>query len=159
MSQAETLINALSEGEVAAYSAVSETEGHIVIGADRHITVPVGLRRIAVQYDNDVETVTFDCPRYWDEHDLSSMDIFINCQCPDGATHWYAARNIAIEDNVIHFDWTISRALTQAPGTIVFSVSAKEANEAGHETIRWSSELCKDMYVSAGLDCSTEVSV
>ena len=54
------------------------SEEHIIIGRDRYITVPEGLKRIAVQYDHNVETVTFDCPRYWDEHDLSTMNIYIN---------------------------------------------------------------------------------
>ena len=53
-------------------------EEHIKIGLDRHITVPESLKRIAVQYDHNVETVTFDCPRYWDGHDMSKMTVYIN---------------------------------------------------------------------------------
>ena len=39
-------------------------EPHIVIDDDRYIAVPKKLRRLAVQHDHNVETVTFDCPRY-----------------------------------------------------------------------------------------------
>ena len=48
-------------------------EPHIVIGYDRVVTVPDQLKRLAVQYDHDIETVTFDCPRYWGKHDMSQM--------------------------------------------------------------------------------------
>ena len=78
MSQAENLLNNLSSYEIDMYSTDVLTEEHIVIGSDRSITVPESLKRIAVQFDNDVETVTFDCPRYWDNLDLSTMKIYIN---------------------------------------------------------------------------------
>lgn len=41
-------------------------EAHIVINSDRSVSVPDELKNIAVQYDHNIETVTFDCPRYWD---------------------------------------------------------------------------------------------
>ena len=50
---------------------MSISEPHIVIDSHRAITVPEQLKRIAVQFDHNFETVTFDCPRYWDGHDLS----------------------------------------------------------------------------------------
>ena len=60
MSGAEELLNR----EATTYLARLEAEPHIVIGEDRFITVPSELKRIAVQYDHNIETVTFDCPRY-----------------------------------------------------------------------------------------------
>lgn len=72
MSQAEDLLDSLSEEESSYFAGTSPNERHIVIGKDRFITVPEELKKIAVQGDNNIETVTFDCPRYWDEHDLSA---------------------------------------------------------------------------------------
>ena len=60
MSQAEELLNSLSAGD----TTETAIEGHIVIGNDRFITVPEEPKRIGVQYDHNIETVTFDCPRY-----------------------------------------------------------------------------------------------
>ena len=57
---AEELLDSLSEEEISAYTADSATEEHIVVGADRFITVPDSLKRIAVQFDHNIETVTFD---------------------------------------------------------------------------------------------------
>ena len=70
MSQATDLLNSLTDDQISAYSSNAGEEPHIVIGNDRFITVPESLKRIAVQYDHNVETVTFDCPRYWDDLDM-----------------------------------------------------------------------------------------
>ena len=64
MSQAEELLDSISVDDIALYTADPETEEHIVVGSDRFITVPNSLKRIGVQYDHNIETVTFDCPRY-----------------------------------------------------------------------------------------------
>ena len=107
MSQAEELLNSLEE--------TTGIEGHIVVGKDRHITVPKDLKRIAVQYDHNVETVTFDCPRYWDDHDMSTMNIYINYMRPDRVRGMFLAKNVTVDetdDTIMHFDWTLSRNAT-----------------------------------------------
>ena len=65
MSRADELLDTLSEDDVSVFTV----KPHIVINSDRTITVPNSLKRIAVQYDHNIETITFDCPRYWDELD------------------------------------------------------------------------------------------
>ena len=152
---AEELLNSSYYGGITARTTNTETEGHIIISNDRYITVPDELKRIAVQYDHDVETVTFDCPRFWDEHDLSLMKIYINYICA-GRTHGsYIADNIVVDEldeNVIHFNWTISRNVTTLKGKLSFLVCAKSVAEEGDEDLHWNSELNQDMYVSEGLE-------
>lgn len=152
MSQAEELLNSLTEDEIAAYSADYENEPHIVIGSDRFITIPEELKRIAVQYDHDVETVIFDCPRYWDEHDLSEMAIYINYMRSDKYMDSYPVGPISVDGDIIHFSWTISRNVTEAAGQISFLVCAKKVGAEGNESNHWNSELCQDMYVSEGME-------
>ena len=88
-SQAEELLNSIVDDDAQLGGAIlgrmilgedpfDELDEHIIIGADRSITVPLKLKRIAVQHDHDIETVTFDCPRYWDGRDLSTMKFYIN---------------------------------------------------------------------------------
>ena len=159
MSKAEELLNTLSTTTVSTRLADSSTEPHIVIGDDRFITVPSELKRIAVQYDHDIETVTFDCPRYWDDHDMSEMRIYINYLRSDAETGCYKAQNITVDssdENIMHFDWTISRNVTETFGKIVFLVCVKKADENGNEKNHWNSELCKDCYVSEGLEYDIE---
>lgn len=151
MSQADELLNGLVN-EATAYS---EAEPHIVIRADRTIEVPDSLKRIGVQHDHDVETVTFDCPRYWDEHDFLNMKIYIHYMRPDEKIGRYLTRNVVvdpIDENLIHFDWTISRNVTHIFGNISFIACAKQTDSEGVERVHWNSELNKDMYVSEGLE-------
>ena len=132
-------------------------EEHIKIGLDRHITVPEALRRIAVQYDHNIETVTFDCPRFWDSHDLSKMTIYINYMRKDRYRDKDVAENITVDEsdeNLMHFTWTISRNATLYKGELRFLVCAVDLDNDGNEKTHWNSELCSQTYVSEGLECS-----
>lgn len=153
MSQADNLLNALIAGD-------SETEEHIVVGNDRYITVPENLKRIAVQFDHDVETVTFDCPRYWDNHDLSTMRIYINYMRPDAVPGCFLCENVIVDDmdsNLMHFDWRISKNATKVQGDLSFLVCAKQVDDEGNEVRHWNSELCTDMTVSTGLEVAESI--
>lgn len=158
MSQADELLNGLSGDDIAMLTAEPETEPHIVVGRNRYITVPETLKRIAVQNDHNVETVTFDCPRYWDGHDLSAMKVYIHYRTSNGIIGRYLGENVTIDevDNTIfHFTWTISNNVTGAAGNIKFLVCAKDVDLiSGEEKIHWNSEPNSDLFVSAGLDCN-----
>ena len=156
MSKAENLLNSLNTPSGLANES---EEPHIVIGYDRVVTVPDQLKRLAVQHDHDVETVTFDCPRYWDEHDMSQMSVYINYLRSDSYRAAYKADNITVDANnssIMHFDWTISRNVSSVTGKIVFLVCVKKTDADGNESNHWNSELCKDCYVSEGLEPNAE---
>lgn len=156
MSQAENLLNTLSStGQL----ANSFDEAHIVIDNKRIITVPDKLKRLAVQYDHDIETVTFDCPRYWDGIDMSEMSIYINYLRYDTYAGSYKAQNVTVDSRnstKMHFDWTISRNVTQVIGKLTFLVCIRKTDKSGNEVNHWNSELCKDCYISAGLEVDGE---
>ena len=214
MSEAENLLNTLNEVSVA--TADPTTEEHIIIDSNRNVYVPESLRRIAVQYDHNIEKVTFDCPRYWDGIDLSKMKIYINYRRSDGGLGQYAVENVTIDEryyithgevanstygypdpeipitedivserladeyqmedgapvwrvtygesgveclaykkgdpNLIHFDWVISRNVTEAKGQLSFLVCIKDTDENGDESTHWNSELNQQMTISEGLE-------
>lgn len=159
MSKAEKLLDSLSDGEPVVHLADQLTEGHIVIDADRIITVPDELKRLAVQYDHNIETVMFDCPRYWDEHDMSKMSIYINYLRVDGFSGTYRADNVEVDtedSSIMHFNWTISKNVTMMAGKLVFIVCIRKIDTDGNEKNHWNSELCKDCYVSDGLEYAGE---
>lgn len=153
MSQADELLNSLTDDQIALYSANSDTEPHIIIGDDRYITVPDELKRIAVQFDHNVETVTFDCPRYWDNLDMSEMIVYINYLLPNGIRGAYIAENIKADGDIMHFTWTITNNITTTKGNVSFLVCIKKTNADGDEVNHWNSELNRDMYISEGLEC------
>lgn len=157
MSQAEDLLNSLTEDEVVAYSVDTATEPHIVINADRTVTVPEVLKHIAVQGDHNIETVTFDCPRYWDGHDLSKMNVRVVFQRPDGHREPHLVENLRVDEidtTTIHFDWTISGNVTLVRGNISFTVCAKLADVEGIVEREWHTRLNQDLIVDEGMDCS-----
>lgn len=162
MSEALDLLNDLSEGTP--YTAQPETEGHIVIGEDRFITVPEGLKRIAVQHDHNIETVTFDCPRYWDEHDMSQMRVYVNYQRPDGVTGSCLCEEVWVDENdenLMHFNWTVGGHVTAEDGKLLVQVCIKKLKSGDGlnetEINHWNSEINEEMYISKGLDCSLAV--
>lgn len=159
MSQADMLLNRLSGNNAAVYTTSPRNEGHIVVGTDRFITVPEKLKRIAVQFDHDIETVTFDCPRYWDEHDMSEMVIYVVYMRPDGLIGSYACDNVRVNpvnQNLMHFEWTIRKEATIVAGKLSFLVCVKNVDDEGNMYNHWNSELCSDMYISEGLEFDPE---
>lgn len=156
MSEIDKMLDNMSDDDIALYlGGESPEEEHVVIDSDRKIIVPDSLKRIAVQHDHDIETVTFDCPRYWDGHDLSKMMVYVNHLCPSGALGCTVATNVTVDStnsDIMHFDWTISECVTMAEGHITFLVCAKTQDEDGTNRHHWNSEICRDMYVSEGLE-------
>ena len=158
MSQADELLNTLSD-ETGVPETTVVAEEHIIIGKDRIIRVPQSLRRIAVQFDHNIETVTFDCPRYWDDHDMSKMIVYINYLAPGGEPTPYLADNVTVDENddsIMHFQWTISRNVTQNKGNLAILVCIKKTDDDGNEENHWNSELNKEFYVSEGMECDTQ---
>ena len=151
MSQAEDLLNSLSENDIS-----TKIEPHIVVGSNRVITVPSELKRIAVQYDHNIETVTFDCPRYWDDHDMSTMKVYINYTRADNEPGCYIADDVAVDEtdtSIMHFSWTISRHVTEAVGPLTILVCIKMVDADGNEVNHWNSERNTDMTISQGMEC------
>lgn len=142
------------------FNSIETEEPHIVINNDRSITVPDVLKNVAVQYDHDIETVTFDCPRYWDGNDLSGMKIMINFIKPLGDQGTYVCKSATIDqsnDKIIHFDWTISSEVTSQPGDIKFIVCMqKDATDQTTSWI-WHSQICSLMTILPGIECDSSV--
>ena len=156
MSQADELINGLSDEEFALYTANPTEEQHIIVDENRIITVPSELKKIAVQYDHNIETVTFDCIRYWDGHDMSTMKVYINYTRSDKYTGCYLADNVRVDeadDSIMHFDWTISRNVTESVGPLTILVCIKMVDADGNEVNHWNSERNTDMTISQGMEC------
>jgi hypothetical protein len=155
MSQADELLNSLTED-----STEVLLDGNIRIDGNRHITVPESLKKLGVQYDHDVTTVTFDCPRYCDGHDLSKMRVYVNYMRPDGMLGAYLCQNVMVDKNdndIFHFDWTISGNVTEVNGSISFLVCIKNVDNDGYEVNHWNSELNTEMYVSEGMNCADPI--
>ena len=130
-----------------------DTSEHVTITTSRQIQIPESVRRVAVQYDNNANKVTFDCPRYWDALDLSTLNIHVKYVRPDGEAGSVDAQNIVVgeaNDSLIHFEWVVKEHATQVAGALKIQICA--TNGKNH----WNSEVCSDVYVSEGIPCVVE---
>lgn len=155
MSRADDLLKDLSTAELKVRAADEALEPNIVIGVDRVIEVPPELRKVAVQFDHRMETVTFDCPRYWDGADMSKMKIYVHYTREDGLAGLYLCKNTIVDSEnpeIMHFDWTLTRNATGAPGKLTFLVAVKRVDKEGNESQHWNSSLNTQMYVDLGMD-------
>lgn len=148
MSQADELLATLS---------VDYTdEARIYVNDDRTITVLDELKRIAVQGDHNIETVTFDCPRYWDGHDFSQMKVYVTYMRADGFKDSYLTKNLRVsdeDDTRILFDWTISGNVTKVSGNLSFLVYI----ESTSADPCWHSRLNQQMVVDEGLSATEQI--
>lgn len=160
MSNATELLNGLTDEQVSAYTADPASEPHIVVNSDKTIAVPAVLQQINVQHEHNVETVTFDCPRFWDGHDLSKMTIYIGYTLSNGYDDLYPADNVVVDEedeSIMHFSWTISRNVTQVAGAVTIQVCIKETDEAGNEIRHWNSKKNSQMTIAAGKECTEKI--
>lgn len=158
MADANALAAAI-EAEMAAHSAGSGAgEPHIIINDDRSITVPEELLALGVQYDNNVETVTIDCPRYWDGHDLSRMMLFVNFVHyePNASVKYNVDISeltlAGVDGERMLLDWTINSSAMRYDGTLAWLVCAKTIDADGNELLHWNSQICYDTKVHKGLE-------
>lgn len=156
MSKADELLaNGANNSGISLQLANATNEPHISIDNDRVVSVPKELRRIAVQFDHNVETVTFDCPRYWDGLDMSELSVYINYMRKDREVGSYKATDVTVDNinsNIMHFNWTISRNVSLIKGELKFLVCIRKSDANGDEENHWNSELNSEMYISEGLE-------
>lgn len=137
---------------------------HIVINSDRSVTVPDSLKKIGIQYDHNVNTLTFDCPRYADDAqsiDMSKMQIFINWMLPDKSIGSSIAENIIIDEadsTLMHFDWIITSAVTSVFGILERTlVCIKQTDTDGREIYHWNTDLFQKFSVGEGMECNEQL--
>lgn len=136
---------------------------HIIINKDRTVVVPDSVRKIGIQYDHKVNTLTFDCPRYADDNqsiDLSRMAIYINFSRNDKTKGSIAATNVFVDPDdpeIMHFDFIITRSVTLVNGSIICLVCAKSTDAEGVEVNHWNSELFNKLSVGEGMEAEEEL--
>lgn len=147
------------------FMTVDITSQHIVINQDRSVAVPSLIKKSIVQRDHNIERLTFDCPRYWYEKDISTLNIYINyisaSQKAKGDDPGSSlCENVVIDENdqdMMHFDWVITNNVSQDVGGLLFLVCAKSVDSDGNEDVHWNSHLCKELEVQEGLEASSAI--
>lgn len=136
---------------------------HVIINRDRTVVVPESLKKIGIQFDHNVNTITFDCPRYPDEDssiDMSQMPIFINYMLPDKTPGSSLALNVVVDETdntLMHFDWKITNAITPVNGVLSTLVCVKQSDTEGNELYHWNTDLFQKFTVGNGMECNGQV--
>ena len=160
MTEAEKLLATLDVNDPKLLPIPSKDDGYFIIGEDRVITVPDGLKRIAVQYDVEVEAVMFECPRYFNGIDLTKLDMYVNYMRADGAMSSYHIEDVTVDpenDKQIHFTWLIGGYLAEVAGDLQFIISGSKTDESGNIVNKWNTEINADLHVSNGMQSAEYV--
>lgn len=136
---------------------------HVIINQDRTIVVPDSLKRIGIQYDHNVNTITFDCPRYPDGDeavDMSKMPIYINYMRPNKSIDCSLAENVVVDEadeTLMHFDWKITRKETLLYGVLSTLICVKKTDVDGIELYHWNTDLIQKFTVGTGMECEEQI--
>lgn len=130
---------------------------HMVINDNRVIVVPEEFKTLfAMQNDHNVESITFDCPRHWDDTDLSTLDIYISYTTPDGMPGSHKCTEVNVDEtdeDLIHFVWTIMAPVTKLPGKISFLVCGQLVDGDYNVEQRWHTKPCGECLIEPGIPC------
>ncbi|MCI8649600.1 MAG: hypothetical protein HFG20_05730 [Anaerotruncus sp.] len=97
--------------------AQPETEPPITI-AERTINIPPVLQNIAVQNDENSETVTIQMPRYFDGHDLSQYAVFLKTIAPNEMGRDDIALSAVVRGNLLEMQWVLRPPQTSYAGRL-----------------------------------------
>lgn len=89
---------------------------------------------------------------------MSSMTVNINFVRFDDHEGTYVCKEVMVDaddPNIMHFDWTVSREVTEASGKLTVIVCLKKDNAGGLTSQVWHSQRCETFSVLPGLLCDS----
>lgn len=133
---------------------------HIVIDEKLNIHIPESLK-IIPQFNHKVQTYTIDCPRYTQNgEDMLEMLPFISIEKKGVTEPVTISCGEPIEDkddkNIIHFDWTITRDVTDVPGKIGLVVCMRHVEEENLENA-WHTYRNEEIEIKRGISCGLDM--
>lgn len=126
---------------MAIHSTVKDSGGYFfdIDPATRQVKVPFSQKAIGVVGDHLSEQLTFRCPQFIDEHDISGCARkYVSWVNVDGEVGDDALHVQKIEGGMVYLTWTIRNALTTAKGLVKFSIFFEDVAEDGVTVLyRW----------------------
>ena len=168
MSQAEELLNGMSEEIPVHNHPVPDTDTYFVIDPiTRQIENTNRKKNVVMQYDHNSERFTFELPRYIDGHDMLectsatvNVDNIEVVESGDGEEVVESRVNSDAPDMTdlrIHpndpekviISWLISRNSTQLAGILSFHIEFKCVDSSGNVVYEWSTDNFDEIEVRA----------
>lgn len=139
---------------------VMDTDIHLVIDPDdRTITNPTRERITIMQYDHNSERLTFELPRYIEEHDMTLCNrVRIHFDNIDGQTgaenadvaEVYDLQVDADNEDIVTCSWVIPRQATQLAGELSFLIQYMCVSDDGVVTYEWHTDIFEGVDVKTG---------
>jgi hypothetical protein len=159
MSQAEELLNSLSESMAEHTHPVTDTDTYFIIDPmTREIENTNRKKTVVMQYDHNSERFTFQLPRYIDGHDMMKCNSVVvnvdNIEEVTGTTNSDAPSMTDLRVNpddpeTVISSWLISRNSTQLAGNLSFSIEYKCVADDGTVVYEFGTDSYDDIEVRA----------
>lgn len=117
----------------------------------RTINIPITVKNIGVESDDDVKRLEFTIPREYGEFDLSQFRIRINYMNANGDKSIYLVEDKKVSGDNITFSWLVGRNVTKYKGQVNFIVCLKLSDEKGEILKELNTTLCR-LEVLEGLE-------
>lgn len=117
----------------------------------RTINIPVTVKNIGVESDDDVKRLEFTMPKQYGEFDLSQFRIRINYVNANGDKSIYLVEDKKVSGDNITFSWLVGRNVTKYKGQVNFIVCLKLSDEKGEILKELNTTLCR-LEVLEGLE-------
>ena len=132
------------------------TNYKVIVKEDRTIIFPDRdkIDIMAVQYDHNVTTLNFECPRYIFGEDISTKAIFIKYNRRDNNGEEIPVDNIRLDKtdkSKVYFDWTLTKNVTGIEGAVEIVVNIRDIDEEGVENLYWSTFINKELKVGKSI--------
>lgn len=157
MSQAETLLQSLTEEANGHTHVVTDHDSYFVINPDtREIENSSQTRNVLMQFDHNSEVYTFELARYVEGHDMTL--------CNRVRVHFNNIDEITLEENAdvaelydldicpddenkVLCSWTITRQATQLIGSLNFLVQYECIDDNGDAVYEWHTDIYTDVTI------------
>ena len=117
----------------------------------RTINIPITVKNIGVESDDDVKRLEFTMPKKYGEFDLSQFRIRINYMNANGDKSIYLVEDKKVSGDNITFSWLVGRNVTKYKGQVNFIVCLKLSDEKGEILKELNTTLCR-LEVLEGLE-------
>ena len=143
-----------------AASVTGETENSndiLTVSHDfRKIDIPKTKKLAGVTSDEQVNTILFQCERYYGGVDLSEFSFRINYKNANGEGDQYLVTEKTVTDDMITFAWVVGRHACAYAGTIQFIVCAVKTGDGGVIQQEYNTAI-HQLKVEQGLETSEDV--
>lgn len=142
---------------MAQHNVIKDKGEYFVIDPNtRTVRVPTTHRVIGTEEDHLSEQITFVCPQFIDEHDISQCGRhYVSWLNTEGTPGHDELKIDRVEDGNVYFAWDIRSGLTLKKGVVQFSVHFEDVSSAGGSRLyKWSTATCSQCEILGSINAA-----